>query len=440
MNRKPETVFVLGAGFTKAFLPDAPLLLDNYGIEEVIGKYRTFDNITKILQAEKERRDDDRIDIERLLTRLEGLPFDTEETLIHFASVKRDVHRLFLDRLEEAKKEGIKYQEELKDFAYYCLVHQLTCVTFNYDDVLDQALHEVSKTIEPAPAIYWHPNSGYGFYIPPSAECIREPFWPNNERSAMLIHKLHGSTNWRTKLGFSRPYPIDAIVHHENWSSFKEQPLSSRQFLEPHLTDDVFIIPPVLVKTALQEPIVKKIWVHAYRTLSEAERVIFIGYSCPVTDLAANFLFSQTLSPKRDKVTVVDREKVDAQEQQEFKERYRQIIPMLHDDQFHFTGARKWLHRFLTVSRGVLSGSQGQKAAKHVLEFLDGETEPSYSSQRLCSKIGAADPNTYEQVIQKLIDDEIIIRDASGNVLLWRRPEDPKFRRLDSFDSESDSQ
>ncbi|HEX6726348.1 MAG TPA: hypothetical protein VF078_03265, partial [Nitrospira sp.] len=231
MTPKPRTVFVLGAGFTKAFLPTAPLLVDTYEVDTVISKYRGFPNVAEVIRGEKYRHAGHKIDIERLLTRLEGLPFDTDETLVHFASVKRDVNRLFLDRLENAKREGIKYQDELRDFAYYCLTQRASCVTFNYDDVLDQALHEASKAISPAPAIYRHPNSGYGFYIPPSAACIGEPMWSNSTQSATLIHKLHGSTNWRTKLGFSRPYPIDALVHHENWDSFREQHLSSRQFL-----------------------------------------------------------------------------------------------------------------------------------------------------------------------------------------------------------------
>jgi hypothetical protein len=211
------------------------------------------------------------------------------------------------------------------------------------------------------------------------------------------------------------------------------QPLSSRQFLEPHLTDDVFIIPPVLVKTSLQEPTVKRIWEHAYKALLEADHVIFIGYSCPATDLAANFLLNQTLHHKQDKITIVDSEKEDASEVEAFRRRYRQIFPMLHNDQFHFTGAIQWLGKFLPVGRGILSRSEGQKAAKHILEFLNGETEPNRSAQGLCSKNGAADPAMYAQVVQKLIDDQIITLDSRKNLLLWRPPEDPKHRPPDSF-------
>lgn len=33
-------VFVLGAGFTKAFLPHAPLLVDHYQIDHLLEKYQ----------------------------------------------------------------------------------------------------------------------------------------------------------------------------------------------------------------------------------------------------------------------------------------------------------------------------------------------------------------------------------------------------------------
>lgn len=212
MDQKQRQVFVLGAGFTKAFLPHAPLLVDSYDINPVIRKYKEVQRIADILERERDRLPDGNVDIERLLTRLEGMPFDSEATSIHFESVRREIHESFLKRLKNAKESGFTHEDELRNFAYYCLVNRATCLTFNYDDVLDQKLHEVSKSITPAPAIYWHPNSGYGFYIPPSAQCIGEPFWPNNSQSATVIHKLHGSTNWRMKLGFGRPHCFDGVI------------------------------------------------------------------------------------------------------------------------------------------------------------------------------------------------------------------------------------
>jgi len=425
----PRTVFVLGAGFTKAFLPAAPLLVDTYDIEKVISKHRGFLRAEEILQGEAGRRNDGKIDIERLLTRLEGLPFDTDEALAYFASIKRDVHKLFLDRLEQAKSQGIKYHEELRDFAYHCLVHQASCVTFNYDDVLDQAMHEVGGSVGAESAIYWHPNTGYGFYIPLSADCIGGSFWAQSERSATLIHKLHGSINWRTKLGFHRPYPIDALVHHDNWS-FSDA--FSSKFIASHLTDDVFVIPPILVKTSLQEPIVKRIWEHARKALIDADRVIFIGYSCPITDLAADFLFAESLKDKRDRISIVDSEKAGTSEVEAFRDRYKRIIPSLNNDQFHFAGAIQWLNEFLPARRDILSRSEGQKAAKNIIQFLRGEKEPNRSAQGLCSKIGSAEPSLYEQVIQKLLNDGIIIRNARGNLLIRERPDDPNFRSPDA--------
>lgn len=45
-----KTVFVLGAGFTRAFFPQAPLLVDHYAIEPLIEKYKAFDLARRVLE------------------------------------------------------------------------------------------------------------------------------------------------------------------------------------------------------------------------------------------------------------------------------------------------------------------------------------------------------------------------------------------------------
>ena len=71
-----KTVFVLGAGFTKAFLPDAPLLVDNYNLRSLLPKYKHFDLARRIIGLELEESRIGKVNIERLLTRLDGLPYD----------------------------------------------------------------------------------------------------------------------------------------------------------------------------------------------------------------------------------------------------------------------------------------------------------------------------------------------------------------------------
>jgi len=42
MAKHPGRVFVLGAGFTKAFAPDAPLLWDDFGLDVLAQDFRNF--------------------------------------------------------------------------------------------------------------------------------------------------------------------------------------------------------------------------------------------------------------------------------------------------------------------------------------------------------------------------------------------------------------
>jgi len=337
MIQQSKTVFVLGAGFTKAFLPDAPLLVDNYNLDPLLEKYKHFDIAFRLLKQERDRYKQ-RINIERLLTRLDGMPFDRDDASFQFGQLKQDVHNLFVDRLGQAKAKG-DHLEDLGRFARYCVEKGIKCITFNYDDVLDKALWEVKKLLDGKP--YWHPNGGYGVFLRPSDSTIGDTPWASLRNTSMLLLKLHGSINWRVKLGFSKPYSLDAIVHHSRWGSEQYNAEPVEHAIESHLTNEMFIVPPVLAKSSLEEPILQQIWGKAYLALHDADEVVFVGYSCPITDLAVNFLFSEAIFFERPRVTVVN--KVESERDQErLKAAYRNAFPNIQDSQFQFRDALEW--------------------------------------------------------------------------------------------------
>ena len=47
-----KTVFVIGAGFTKAFAPDAPLLVDDYGVCGIKKQFESFPTALSIAIVE----------------------------------------------------------------------------------------------------------------------------------------------------------------------------------------------------------------------------------------------------------------------------------------------------------------------------------------------------------------------------------------------------
>ena len=66
----------------------------------------------------------------------------------------------FLGKLERVKKNAQPH-DALNNVARLCTERSVNCITFNYDDVLDQALAET----ELAGSDGWHANRGYGFLL-----------------------------------------------------------------------------------------------------------------------------------------------------------------------------------------------------------------------------------------------------------------------------------
>ena len=130
-------VVVTGAGFTRAMVPGAPLLVDDFNNDVLEDKVRGLPYASRLLDWERSLHPSGHIDIERLMTRLDALmPYDYAESAGNAANeyglLLSELKRAFLDRLHEARK-GDVHREELKRFANYCEANGCCCITFNYD-------------------------------------------------------------------------------------------------------------------------------------------------------------------------------------------------------------------------------------------------------------------------------------------------------------------
>ena len=327
-------VVVTGAGFTRAVVPGAPLLVDDFKNDDLETKVRGLPNASRLLDWERSLDERGHIDIERLMTRLDALmPYDHAESAGNAANEYRfllsELKRAFLDRLREARNGDVR-REELKRFATYCEAKACCCVTFNYDDFLDEALEETDR---------WNPYWGYGFFCPSSLDTIAtgEEFIPEPE---FLLLKLHGSINWRPKLGYSSPVAIDSITHHHEWSDGGYVGPQVRGHLEP----EPVMVPPILSKSSLvEQPVLRLVWSQAFDRLATAHEVTFVGYSFPTTDMAARTLFSEALKDlPRDDITVVNLSR-EAPEAELTRRRYRSVFGDIPDERFHFGGALEWI-------------------------------------------------------------------------------------------------
>jgi hypothetical protein len=369
------TVFVLGAGFTRAFLKDAPLLVDHCYGDELRKKFADFPDALTMLDAElNDPRHPQKIDIERLMTRLAGgMPYDfvaepdkpiAANHELEYLLV--EVKKAFIRRLNEARRIEVQFPGELWLFVQHVSEYGNHCITFNYDDLLDKALWQLHLRELPR---FWSPAFGYGFPCKPSIDLVGSHTMGTG--SPMVLHKLHGSMNWRVPHGAKKPVQANDIWHHEDWSYGPG--LIDLASLEPLLEEQPILIPPVLTKDGLvNEPVLRIVWSSARSVLREATNVVFIGYSLPVTDIAASFLFREGLRhvDQGSAITVVDyagEEKERQEKLANLSASYRNVFPEITKDKFVFSGAAEWLRNNLTH---WLYDSRGNPVAFNALRHI----------------------------------------------------------------------
>ena len=327
-------VMITGAGFSRAVVPSAPLLVDDFNNDALQGKVLGLPNASRLLDWERNLHPSGHIDIERLMTRLDALmPYNYAEDAGNAANeyglLLSELKRAFLDRLHAARKGDI-HREELSRFAEYCEANRCNCITFNYDDFLDEALARTGS---------WNPYWGYGFFCQSSQDTIGS-FDELETNSVLRLLKLHGSINWRPKLGYPTPVAIDSITHHHDWPGIGLRYPQVGGHLEP----EPVMVPPVLSKSSLvEQPVLRLVWSHAFASLERAHEVTFIGYSFPTTDMAARTLFSEALKDlPREDINVVNLSREES-EAEITRGRYRSVLGDIPDEQFRFDGALEWI-------------------------------------------------------------------------------------------------
>ena len=375
---RENLILVTGAGFTKGLFGDAPLVIDNFRVkEDLLPKYAQFAIARTILEAElnqqkfedeqryKDGLDRGNVNLERLMTRLNsGMPYDNSQDTLVRRALLTDLRQQFVQRIHKMRR-NTQAHHHLKLFALQCFSTNRAVLTFNYDDLMDEAFFRASNK-ERDQSWDWHPNNGYGFQCRDARVTIG---FSNDMRGkgSPVILKLHGSINWKVRAGATPPYRVEDFVHHiENWNDRNlslHQKLGSEgivsninriyyeEQIEQHLEPDPFIVPPVLTKSELTEqPLLRLIWSQASDFLRQADKVIFVGYSLPITDIASVTMFRESLSdlyPDLLEIEVVDyKNENDLIGRDKLKEAYRQIFHGLPDEAFQFDGAAAWLKDF----------------------------------------------------------------------------------------------
>lgn len=341
MDNTVKQIYIFGAGFTKAFCPNAPLLVDDFGTYDLIEKYANFPIAQQILKLEH-KKGNSKINIEQLLTRLySGMPYDSQiGTNAQIQMLRSDVVECLLNKLAQTRQNKV-YSEELGLFAKHCIEKEITCITLNYDDIFDEALYNYRPRAV-APGDYWHPDGGYGFFCKPMST-LSENQGLIKDECAMDLLKLHGSINWFIKTGYQSPYSLDAVVHQQEWLRGYDDNRGYSN-LDKFVSKDPFIIPPVLMKSEITEqPLIRTIWQIAYEQLKNADAITFVGYSLPLTDIAVRFLFRESLASKKAEQIKVINKIIKPSPQNELIRTYKGILPDITEKQFDFRDALDWV-------------------------------------------------------------------------------------------------
>ena len=114
-------VVVTGAGFTRAVVPDAPLLVGDFDNEELDGKVAAMPAAARLFRRERTRAGGRDINLERLMTRIETLmPYDRARRAGNSASEYEFLLSELKRRLEQrirGTREGEIHETELHRFA-----------------------------------------------------------------------------------------------------------------------------------------------------------------------------------------------------------------------------------------------------------------------------------------------------------------------------------
>ncbi|MDP3103396.1 MAG: SIR2 family protein [Candidatus Methanoperedens sp.] len=215
-------------------------------------------------------------------------------------------------------------RKKLNTPSYKCLVEYKVAkaiITTNWDILLERSITELERTI--------FDKNAYINYI---AIQSRDEINPKTLTPIMLstpIMKLHGSLNWGycSECGkiyyFNKPM-YDALYSFDN--------VTCRTHKDIRLMP--FIVPPTLSKLEKTEPNVKSpysqlnsIWSKASEYLRSCEKIYFIGYSFPETDVQIRFFISNALRENSNlkEIIIVSNQK-HGYSKVDFEERYNSIL------------------------------------------------------------------------------------------------------------------
>jgi hypothetical protein len=263
-------VFIVGAGFSRAICPDAMPTLDELG-RRVAGQYRERSSFALLPPSAAAALNAGRMPTGTLEGWLSHLatpaPF-LDEAERHFnRGIGEELTGLIVEEIvqSEATARTKPMPQWLARLIRLWDRTAATIITFNYDTLIERAV--------PAAQMPWvsYPSTSA----------------PIDMISPLQLLKLHGSINWWRLPSDHLGNSVDVEPLDGGWGGPPQPRLAGMVPL---------VVPPLAVKSEYYDlSIVRDAWQRARRALSQATRLVVIGYSAPTTDLTVGALLSQHL-------------------------------------------------------------------------------------------------------------------------------------------------
>lgn len=313
-----STVYILGAGSSKACIPNSPLnddllvevlkLPGNAAAERIKEHIRTFYLNPNAIPP-----------IEDILTQIdiciaEDRPIGTKYPLERVRALRRDLIYAICSLLHE--KLGNNSPPLISDFMSK-VAHDDAIISLNYDLIVDNSMRYTNQ----AP-FYGFAVRQYLNYEPSTSRLtkVTSRFAARareDSQDSRTLLKLHGSLNWlycpSCRAIDVTPGTKGAVYIFREHSHRGGSTLVCRECKVPY---EAYIVTPSFLKN-YSDRYLRQIWQRAEDRLSRASQIVFIGYSLPDADIVFRAMISRALyrNPKiqktkkrglRSLITVVD--------------------------------------------------------------------------------------------------------------------------------------
>lgn len=325
-----DWLVILGAGFSKAFNNNMPAMAD---LNEEIRSDFEDDEIWESKPFL------DNIDNFELL--LSYLGTDQPWKSISEDHEDKALFKKIQTKLAEniAKKEQKAFSNEIpewsKNFAQILHDKKIPVITFNYDTVLERLMTQINidEVNFEFPVVR--------LYNLPIKNISERSVIMDNTRGAENIEtfnliKLHGSISWfysgKDDFSGEQVYYCNLDKGVEKKYSHPKHPVFREKIVQVTKDKQRLIVPPLMEKSQFySNEFIRSLWTDAREELSNADRILSIGYSLTPTDLTTRMLLSSSSKHVKEVfiVNLIDNESDEDNEkkEEELKKHYNKTFP-----------------------------------------------------------------------------------------------------------------